>query len=121
MYFTIHAPVPSSPPGLALPEEALGALGRLRQQASLLGGLSASFRTEAHSAVAAYALALTEESDASWRSFVSAAASLVRHAESVDEIVHLNLRERGALEFFAQIVRENEDLLDATAFAHRAA
>jgi hypothetical protein len=109
MYFTIDRPPTSTP---SLSDEALGALGRLRQQAVALGGLSASFSSEAQSAVHAYAVALSGDSAEAWSAFVAAVDSLATHAESVDEIVRLNRREREALGFFAQIARENADLLD---------
>ncbi|MGH7660958.1 MAG: hypothetical protein ACRENA_08625 [Vulcanimicrobiaceae bacterium] len=112
MYFTIQRPPTSSP---ALSGEALGALGRLSQQATSLEGLSASFGSEARTTVDAYAIALSDGSPRAWTSFVSAAASLATHAEAVDEIVHLNRREREAVAFFEQIVRENDDLLERDA------
>ena len=107
MHFTIPVAPPSTPP---LSVDALDSLGRLRRQASVLGGLSASFATEAKAATSAYADALCEDTLEAWSRFVGAAASLVAHAESVDEIVHLTEAERKALAFFNQIVVENGDL-----------
>jgi len=108
MYFTIPTGPPSSPP---LSPDAVDALGRLRRRATALGSISASLAREAKTAVATYADALCEGSDESWVRFVGAAASLAAHAQSVDEIVHLNGEERQALDFFEQIARENDDLL----------
>ena len=116
MYFTIPAGPPSSPPSSPpLSPDAVDALIQLRRRATVLADLSASFTQEAKAAIAAYADALCEGSDAAWSRFVGAAATLVVHAESVDEIVHLTDDERQALEFFKQIVRENDDLLDVPA------
>jgi len=108
MYFTIPEGTPSTE---ALTPDALGAFRRLRQHAVALGGLSASFLTEAQAVTDSYALALTAGGRDSWARFVADAASLVRHSESVDSIVHLDTRERAAHDFFAQITRENDDLI----------
>ncbi|MGA3036545.1 MAG: hypothetical protein ABSE64_03590 [Vulcanimicrobiaceae bacterium] len=76
-----------------------------------LGGLSASFLTEAEAVAESYVQALSAGDRDAWATFVSNAASLVRHSESVDSIVHLDGRERAAHDFFAQITRENDDLI----------
>src|ERR1700681_4954681 len=111
MYFTIHGDHPST----SLSSDALGSHQRLRQHAVLLARLSASFTTEANAVADAYARALAGGGGESWASFLAAAATLVRHVESLDSLLHLNSRERAAYEFFAQIVRENDDLLVAGA------
>jgi len=108
MYFTIPKGAPSSE---ALTPDALGSFQRLRQHALALGGLSASFLTEAQAVTESYVAALSSGDRAAWSSFVSDAASLVRHSESVDSILHLDGRERAAHDFFAQITRENDDLI----------
>ncbi len=94
-----------------LTSDALGSFGRLRQYAAALGSLSASFQTEAQAVTESYVLALSKGDQEAWATFVSDAALLVRHSESVDSIVHLDARERAAHDFFAQITRENDDLI----------
>jgi hypothetical protein len=108
MYFTIPKGAPSSE---ALTSDALGSFQRLRQHAAALGSLSASFQSEAEAVTESYVLALSQGDRDAWATFVSDAASLVRHSESVDSIVHLDGRERAAHDFFAQITRENDDLI----------
>lgn len=108
MYFTIPKGTPSID---GLTADALGAFQRLRQHAVALGNLSASFLTEAHAVTDSFALALSRGDRDAWAAFVSDAALLVRHSESVDSIVHLDGRERAAHDFFAQITRENSDLI----------
>jgi hypothetical protein len=108
MYFTIPKGASSTE---ALTPDALGSFQRLRQHAAALGNLSASFLTEAEAVTDSYVRALSGGDRSAWASFVSDAASLVRHSESVDSIVHLDARERAAHDFFAQITRENDDLI----------
>lgn len=108
MYFTIPKGAPSTE---ALSPDALGSFQRLRQHAVTLGSLSASFLTEAEAVTDSYVTALTRGDRNAWSTFVADAASLVRHSESVDSIVHLDARERAAHDFFAQITRENDDLI----------
>jgi hypothetical protein len=108
MYFTIPKGTPSTG---ALTPDALGSFQRLRQHAVALGGLSASFLTEAEAVTESYVQALAGGDHDAWATFVSNAASLVRHSESVDSILHLDGRERAAHDFFAQITRENDDLI----------
>jgi hypothetical protein len=108
MYFTIPKGAPSTG---ALTPDALGSYQRLRQHAATLGSLSASFLTEAEAVTESYVAALSLGDRDAWSSFVADAASLVRHSESVDSIVHLDARERAAQDFFAQITRENDDLI----------
>jgi hypothetical protein len=114
MYFTISAPPPSTP---ALSPEAYEAYQRLKRQASALAGISASFAGEARTVTRSYARALRSGSADAWASFTAAAASIVEHSESVDPILHLDDRRRAASDFFAQIARENNDLLSAGAFS----
>jgi hypothetical protein len=94
-----------------LSPDALGSFRQLRQHAVALGSLSASFADEANAVTDSYVLALTAGGRDAWAAFVADAASLVRHSESVDSIVHLDQRERAAHDFFAQIARENDDLI----------
>jgi hypothetical protein len=108
MYFTIPKGTPSID---ALTLDALGSFRQLRQHAATLGSLSASFSNEAEAVTDSYVLALTAGGRDAWATFVADAASLVRHSESVDSILHLGARERAAQDFFAQIARENEDLI----------
>jgi len=108
MYFTIPKGVPSTE---TLTSDALGSFQRLRQHAAALGNLSASFQTEAQAVAESYVLALSHGDREAWAMFVADAASLVRHSESVDSIIHLDGRERAAHDFFAQITRENDDLI----------
>ena len=108
MYFTIPKGSPSTD---ALTPDALGSFRQLRQHAAALGSLSASFSTEAEAVTDSYVAALTRGDRDDWATFVADAASLVRHSESVDSIVHLDARERAAHDFFAQIARENDDLI----------
>lgn len=108
MYFTIPKGAPSIEP---LTPDAVGSFRQLRQHAVSLGSLSASFADEAEAVTDSYVLALTRGDREAWAAFVADAASLVRHSESVDSIVHLDARERAAHDFFAQITRENDDLI----------
>ena len=108
MYFTIPGDQTSITP---LSPEALGAYQRLRQEAKILGDLSASFAGEAQVVTAAFSDALTEGDARAWASFVRAADSLVRHSDDIAGIVQLDARERAAYDYFAQIARENADLL----------
>ena len=108
MYFTIPKGAPSTE---TLSPDALGSFQRLRQHAVALGSLSASFLTEAQAVTDSYVAALSRGDRDAWSAFVADAASLVRHSESVDSIVHLDARERAAHDFFAQITRENDDLI----------
>jgi S-methylmethionine-dependent homocysteine/selenocysteine methylase len=112
MYFTIPTASPSTP---TLSPEAHDSYQRLRSQASALAGISASFTNEALAVTEAYVRALQSGSLESWASFTAAADSIVRHSESVDPILHLDERRRAASDFFAQIARENGDLLAAGA------
>src|SRR5271170_99492 len=105
MYFTIPKGAPSTG---ALTPDALGSFQRLRQHAVALGSLSATFLTEAEAVADSYVEALAGGDRDAWATFVSNAASLVRHSESVDSILHLDGRERAAHDFFAQITREND-------------
>jgi hypothetical protein len=114
MYFTIPAAQPSTP---TLSPEAYEAYQRLRRQAAALGGISASFASEAIEITHAYARALQSGGPEAWASFTAAAASIVEHSESVDAILHFNDRRRAASDFFAQIARENSDLLSAAPFS----
>lgn len=109
MYFTIPTPEPST--SSPLTPEALGAYQRLRQEASVLASLSASFASEARAVTDAYLDALAGGDFAVWAAFVRAADSLVRHSNDIDTIVQLDPRERAAYDYFAQIARENADLL----------
>lgn len=108
MYFTIPKGAPSIDP---LTPDALGSFRQLRQHAAALGSLSATFENEAQAVTDSYVLALTAGGRDAWATFVADAASLVRHSESVDSIVHFDARERAAHDFFAQIARENDDLI----------
>jgi hypothetical protein len=113
MYFTI----PAAPPSTSLSPEAHEAYLRLRRQAAALGGISASFASEAAAITNAYGRALRSGNPEAWASFTAAAASIVEHSESVDAILHLDDHRRAASDFFAQIARENSDLLSAGAFS----
>jgi len=112
MYFTIPTASPSTP---TLSPEAQESYRRLRGQAAALGSISASFTTEAAAVSDAYARALQSGSRESWASFAAAADSIVRHTESVASILSLDERRLAASDFFAQIARENSDLLVAGA------
>jgi hypothetical protein len=114
MYFTIPAAPPSTP---TLSPEAQEAYQRLRRQAAALGGISASFAGEALAITQTFARALQSGSPEAWASFAAAAASIVEHSESVDAILHFDDRRRAASDFFAQIARENSDLLSAGRFS----
>lgn len=110
--------MPDAPASIApLSPDALASYERLRQHAVALASVSASFTIEAQAVTRAYIGALGGGGRESWRSFVRAAASLARHAESIDGIVRLNTRERAAHDFFAQIAAENGDLLFAEVFS----
>lgn len=111
MYFTISHEEPSRP---ALAPEAQDAYRRLRRHAL---SLSASVAGEAEAATEAFARALASGTDESWAAFVAAAAALVRRSESVAPSLHPGSEARAAREFFAQIIRENGDLLAIDALA----
>jgi len=110
MYFTIPQEAPSTP---VLSLDALDAYQRLRRHALALARLSSSFTREASLVTDAYLRALTVAETADWADLVAAADQLVRHSESVDSILHLDLAATSAHDFFAQLVRENADLLNA--------
>ena len=110
MCFTIDGGLPSTSP---LTPDALDAYQRLRREALALADLSASFASEARVVADTYVEALAGGDRDAWTSFVRAADSLVRHSDDVATIVQLDSRERSAYDFFAQIARENADLLAA--------
>ena len=114
MYCTIADEPPSIAP---LSPDALASFQQLRRHALALASVSASFTSEAAAVADAYASALLGGSPESWASFVRAADSLTRHSEGIAAIVHLNPRERAACDFFAQIARENADLLAPELFS----
>lgn len=114
MYFTIPTTPVSTPP---LPLDAHESFQRLRWNAEALAGVSASFATEASAVARAYARALQTGDNEAWASFVAAAASIAEHGESVDALLHFEPRRRDAYDFFAQIARENDDLLPSGAFS----
>jgi hypothetical protein len=112
MYFTISECPPSTPP---LSPEAGEAHRRLRQHAVALAGLSERSAEEARASAEAYARALAQGSPESWAAFVAVAAVLVNRSLDADR--PLGAEERAARDFFAQIVRENDDLLAADALS----
>lgn len=114
MYCTIQTATPST---ASLSSDARGAHRRLCRHAESLAGLSASFLTEALTVATAYADALGCGSRDSWVSFVAAAAALAGHSATVASIVDLSAQEAEAYDFFAGIVRENDDLLVAAALS----
>jgi hypothetical protein len=100
MYCTISHEEPSS---TTLVPEALEAYLRLRLHAR---SFPAHLTAEAQAVTDAFARALAGGADGSWAAFVAAAAALVRRSDAGT-----------ARDFFAQIVRENGDLLTADAVA----
>jgi hypothetical protein len=100
---------------MALPSDAREAHQRVSRHAVSLSALSASLATESLAVADAYARALAGSTLGAWVSFVAAAAVVARHSASVGTVVALTPRERDAADFFAQIVRENDDLLTTDA------
>ena len=108
MYCTIQTVVAST---ASLSTEALAAHRRLSRHAETLAGFSASFVGESLAVAEAYARALHVGGRDSWVAFVAAAAVVASHGASIASLIHFNSREQEAYEFFAEIVRENDDLL----------
>ena len=100
-----------------LAADALGSLQDLRRHALALGALSASLASETDEVADAYVSALAVGTPDCWTRFVVAAEAVVRHCQRLSAMLPLDAREQAARDFFAQITRENGDLLDATVYS----
>jgi len=109
MYFTIDEWEPSSSD-----QEARRSFNTLRGHAHTLAGVSASFTEEAKEATSAYRAALSDGTAESWARFVTACATIARHGEAIEALLHLGEADRYAWRFFKQIAEENADLLPAS-------
>lgn len=114
MYCTISSLDPSRG---ELSADARRSLVELRAKARTLGTLAASLSRQADEVTRAYERALTEGSEAAWAAFVRSADGFATHGTSAVGLLHLGERERAAARFFANIVRENADLLPDPVFA----
>lgn len=118
MYFTIDS---TSKQTSSLTSDAARSLSELARRARLLGLLSANAQRFAEEATRNYHAALFGGSVAvpaeAWPRLVEAARQLVDVADSLAAIGRLRPAEREARAFFAQLVRENADLLETFALA----
>jgi hypothetical protein len=117
MHFTIDSPSRQS----ALVSDAARSLAELARHARSLGSLSANAKRLADDVTRSYHAALFGTAAGppaeAWARLVGAAQHLVDLADSLAAIGRLRADEVRARAFFAQLVSENEDLLETYALA----
>lgn len=118
MYFTIDSNPRQT---LALASDAARSLSELARHARSLGSLSANAKRFADEATRSYHAALFGGTAGlpaeAWPRLVAAARGLVDLTDSLAAIGRLRPAELQARAFFAQLVRDNEDLLETYALA----
>ncbi len=93
-----------------LSDDAMRSYHRLRHHVRSLASRSAAGEALAESAARAYLLALGSADPERWTEVVRTSALLLERAHGLDGFVEPSRAEREAMDFFAAIVRENDDL-----------